>query len=83
MHRLFSHWKMPCYSKGSAINIFISYGELEKEVIPRVDAFISELKAKEYEGISSIKHIVVDSAGHGDSFPSMGVQSVTWLANLQ
>lgn len=70
-------------SKTSAINIFISYGELEKELIPKVDSFISELKGKEYDGISSIEHIVVESSGHSDSFPLMGVQSVTWLANLQ
>ena len=70
-------------SKTSAINIFISYGELEKDVIPKVDSFISELKGKKYDGISSIKHIVVKSSGHSDSFPLMAVQSVTWLSNLQ
>lgn len=70
-------------SHAAAINIFISYGELEKEASSRIDAFIREFKSKDYDGVSSLKHIVVESAGHSDSFPLMGVQSITWLANLQ
>ena len=70
-------------SKDSAINVFISYGELEKKLIPHVDGFIATLKNKKYQGISSLKHIVIESSGHSDSFPIMGVQSVKWLSSLQ
>ncbi len=65
------------------INVLISYGELEKELSPYVDDFISQLKIKNYKGISSITHTVVEASGHSDSFPLMGVQSVKWLSNLQ
>ena len=70
-------------SKDSAINLFVSYGDLEKKAIPHIDDFISRLKNEKYKGISSIKHTVIESAGHGDSFPVMGVQSVKWLSSLQ
>ena len=70
-------------SNESAINVFISYGELETESGPHVEDFVSQLKNKKYKGISSIKHVVIESSGHGDSFPIMGVQSVKWLSSLQ
>jgi len=70
-------------NKESTINIFISYGELEKKLIPHVEDFVSTLKNEKYKGLSSIKHVVIESSGHSDSFPIMGVQSVKWLSNLQ
>jgi len=70
-------------SKNSAINVFISYGELEKESGPHVEEFVSQLKSKKYAGLSSIKHTVIEASGHSDSFPQLGVQSVKWLSNLQ
>jgi len=69
--------------KKSEINIFISYGELEEELRPYVDEFISTLKDKKYKGLSSIKHIVVESSGHSDSSPLMAMHSLKWLKNLQ
>lgn len=70
-------------SKHSAINLFISYGELEKELSPYVEDFISRIKDEKYKGLSSIKHIVVESSGHSDSSPFMAIESVKWLKNLQ
>jgi predicted alpha/beta superfamily hydrolase len=70
-------------STESAINVFISYGELEKKLIPHVEDFISTLKNEKYKGLSSIKNVAIESSGHSDSFPIMGVQSVKWLSNLQ
>ncbi len=80
---LFAQENVALKNKQSAINVFISYGELEKKLIPHVDDFISQLNNKKYKGISSIKHIVVESAGHSDSSPMMAVRSVKWLSNLQ
>jgi hypothetical protein len=70
-------------SKASAINLFISYGELEKELSTHIEDFVAKLKNKKYEGISSIKHVVIESSGHSDSFPMLGVRSVKWLSNIQ
>lgn len=70
-------------STESAINVFISYGELEKESGPHVEEFVSKLKSKKYKGLSSITHTVIEASGHSDSFPQMGVQSVKWLKSLQ
>ena len=79
---LFSLENAALKSKASAINLFISYGELEKELSPHIEEFVTKLKAKKYEGLSSIKHIVIDDSGHSDSFPMLGVRSVKWLSDL-
>lgn len=80
---LFAQENVALKSKDSAINVFISYGELEKESGPHIEDFISTLRNKKYKGISSIKHVVIEFSGHSDSFPLMGVQSVKWLSGLQ
>ena len=79
---LFSLENAALKTKTSEINLFISYGELEQELAVHVDEFISKLKNKEYEGLSSIKHVVIESSGHSDSFPMVGVRSVKWLSSL-
>lgn len=80
---LFAQENAALKSKQSAINIYISYGELENKSSPHIDDFISKLKNKKYAGISSIKHVVIESSGHSDSFPMLGVRSVKWLKGLQ
>lgn len=82
-NELFAQASAKLNSAQPEINIFISYGELEKKLSPHVEDFISQLKGKNYQAISSIKQIVIDSSGHSDSFPMLGVQSVKWLSNLQ
>ncbi|PKG86219.1 hydrolase [Colwellia sp. 75C3] len=79
---LFSLENPALKSKTSAINLFISYGELEERLSPHIEDFVTKLKAKKYEGLSSIKHVVIESSGHSDSFPMLGVRSVKWLSNL-
>ena len=80
---LFSLENSALKNKASAINLFISYGELENELSTHIEDFVTKLKAKKYEGLSSIKHVVIDDSGHSDSFPMLGVRSVKWLSNLQ
>ena len=70
-------------NKKSEINVFISYGELEKKLSPHIEDFLSKLKDKKYQGLSSIKHVVIESSGHSDSFPLVGIRSVLWLSGLQ
>jgi predicted alpha/beta superfamily hydrolase len=79
---LFSLENAALKSKTSAINLFISYGELEKELSTHIEDFVNKLKAKKYEGLSSIKQVVIESSGHSDSFPMLGVRSVKWLSSL-
>jgi predicted alpha/beta superfamily hydrolase len=79
---LFSLENAALKTKAQEINLFITYGELEKELGVHVEAFITQLKAKEYEGLSSIKQVVIESSGHSDSFPMVGVRSVKWLSSL-
>lgn len=82
-NELFAQENAALKSQQSEINVFISYGELEKELTPHIEDFISQLKRKKYNAISSIKHIVVESSGHSDSFPMLGVRSVKWLSDMQ
>jgi len=79
---LFSLENASLKTKALEINLFISYGELEKELGVHVEDFITQLKAKKYEGLSSIKQVVIESSGHSDSFPMVGVRSIKWLSNL-
>jgi len=79
---LFSLENKALKSKALAINLFISYGELEKKLSVHIEDFVNKLKAKKYQGLSSIKHVVIDSSGHSDSFPMLGVRSVKWLSSL-
>ena len=80
---LFAQESAGLKNKQAKLNVLFSHGELEKEFIPYFEKFVSEFKAKNYAAVSSIKEIKVESAGHSDSFPLMGVQSVKWLSSLQ
>ena len=82
-NELFSQESEALKNKQLGINVFISYGELEKELTPHIEGFVSQLKDKKYNAISSIKHIVVESSGHSDSFPMLGVRGVKWLSDMQ
>jgi len=79
---LFSLENAALKSKALEINLFITYGELEKELGVHVEEFISKLKNKKYQALSSIKQVVIESSGHSDSFPMVGVRSVKWLSSL-
>lgn len=79
---LFSLENAALNTKALEINLFITYGELEQELSVHVEEFITKLKSKKYKALSSIKHLVIDSAGHSDSFPMVGVRSVKWLSKL-
>ncbi len=79
---LFSLENAALKSKAQEINLFITYGELEKELSVHVEDFIAQLKAKKYKGLSTIKQVEIESSGHSDSFPMVGVRSVKWLSNL-
>jgi len=80
---LFAQEHAALKSKQSAINVFISYGELEKESGPFIEDFVNQLRNKKYIGLASIKHIVVESYGHSDSSPLMAAHSLKWLKSLQ
>lgn len=67
----------------SAINVLTSYGELEKEIGPFVEGFVSKLSNKKYKGIASINNIVAESYGHSDSSPLVAAHGMRWLKNLQ
>ncbi len=79
---LFSLENATLKSKTQEINLFITYGELEEKLSVHVEEFITKLRAKKYDGLSSIKKVVIKSSGHSDSFPMVGVRSVKWLSNL-
>ncbi|MEW6982570.1 alpha/beta hydrolase [Colwelliaceae bacterium 6471] len=79
---LFSLKNAALKTKAQGINLFITYGELEKELSVHVEDFITQLKAKKYQGLSSIKQVVIEASGHSDSFPMVGVRSVKWLSGL-
>lgn len=63
-------------------NVLISYGDLEQDLSEHINEFISILN-KRNDNSLALQQIVIDSAGHSDSFPMLGVRSMTWLANLQ
>ncbi|BBN80550.1 esterase [Pseudoalteromonas sp. A25] len=79
---LFSKQSALLKDKNLKINVFISYGEREERLSKHVDELVTTLKGKQYPSISTIEHMVIDSSGHSDSFPMMGVASIKWLSSL-
>ncbi len=80
---LFDQQHAALKNKQSAINVLTSYGELEKEVGPFVDDFVSQLSNKKYKGIASIENVVAESYGHSDSSPLVAAHGLRWLKSLQ
>ncbi|CAH9049899.1 hypothetical protein PSECIP111951_00070 [Pseudoalteromonas holothuriae] len=68
--------------KKPKINLFVTYGDLEKELAPTIEHFVNTFKNKQYSLVSSISLTTIESAGHSDSFPEMGVRGVKWLSSL-
>lgn len=67
-------------TKGLNANVFISYGNLEKETSPYTDEIIALLKNKK-DGSLVIKHEVIEGT-HESAFPMTAVRSVTWLSEV-
>ena len=61
-------------------NVFIAYGNQEKELGKGVDDFITMLKAKNDQSLS-LKHIVVEGT-HQTAFPMTTVRGIYWLSDL-
>ncbi|NOU51955.1 alpha/beta hydrolase [Pseudoalteromonas sp. JBTF-M23] len=79
---LFAQQSANLKNKNLNINVFISYGEQEKELSGHIDEFVTTLKSQRYPSISKVEHVVIDAAGHSDSFPIMGAKSIKWLSSL-
>lgn len=67
-------------AKGLNANVFISYGDLEKESSPYTDEIIAMLKNKNDERLS-LKHIVIEG-NHETAFPMTAVRSMHWLSEI-
>ncbi|WP_440055141.1 alpha/beta hydrolase [Pseudoalteromonas sp. T1lg65] len=80
---LFSWQSNALNSDKPEINVYISYGEQEEKLIQYVEGFVETLKKNKYKRLSRIEKVVIESAGHSDSFPSMAVKSIKWLSSLQ
>ncbi len=61
-------------------NVFISYGDLERESSPYTDEIIAMLKNKNDERLS-LKHIVIEG-NHETAFPMTAVRSMHWLSDI-
>jgi len=61
-------------------NVFISYGDLEKETSPHTDEIIAMLKNKNDERFL-LKHEVIEGT-HETAFPMTAVRSMKWLSQL-
>ena len=66
---------------GFNANVFISYGDLEKELGTHIDQLVALLKNRNDKSLS-LTHAVVEG-DHQAAFPITGLRSVTWLSNLQ
>jgi len=59
-------------------NVFISYGDLEKETSPHTDEMIALLKNKNDKSLL-LKHEVIEG-NHETAFPMTAVRSMQWLS---
>ena len=67
-------------AKGLNANVFISYGNLERETSPYTDEIIAMLNNKNDERLS-LKHIVIEGS-HETAFPMTAVRSMQWLSQM-
>ncbi|GEM_PF-1084739 len=67
-------------AKGLNANVFISYGDLERESSPYTDEIIAMLKNKNDERLS-LKHLVIEG-NHETAFPMTAVRSMQWLSQM-
>jgi len=64
-------------------NVFLSYGELERETIVDLTSTLATKLAGRTQGTMPLKGpIVIEGANHGTAFPLTVVRGVTWLSNL-
>ena len=76
--RLSSNLNKHSYSHN---NVFISHGDLEKQLGEDVKILISLLKQHKESGLS-ITHNVIQGEDHKTAFPLTGVKGLMWLSNL-
>jgi hypothetical protein len=63
-------------------NVFVSNGDLEENLSPHINDFVSSLVKRNDKSLK-LKQVVIESAGHSDSSPMLTVRSIKWLVNLQ
>lgn len=66
--------------KASNLNVFISYGNQEEQLGERAERLIVQLKGNEKINLNLTKKIIEGS--HQSAFPTTGVTSIKWLAEL-
>jgi predicted alpha/beta superfamily hydrolase len=66
--------------KGINANVFVSYGDLEKEAGNHIEEFISLLKNKNDPSLSLV-HVVLEGS-HQSAFPMTAVRSMEWLSSI-
>ena len=66
--------------KGLKTNVFISYGDLERDTSPYTDEIIAMLRNKNYESLL-LSHQVIEG-NHETAFPMTAVRSIRWLSDL-
>ncbi|WP_444924199.1 alpha/beta hydrolase [Microbulbifer sp. DLAB2-AF] len=77
--RLESELNKPLMDIPKRTNVFIAYGELEKELGATVERFVSELKDQKLVNLT-LELAVIESANHTTAFPKTSVRSIYWLA---
>lgn len=61
-------------------NVFISYGDLEKDLDGQIKTFVNFLEKRGNENLT-IKHASIEG-DHQTAFPMTGVRSMNWLSDL-
>jgi len=72
---------LPLKNKNLKVNVFLSYGELERGYGRNIESFIANLRNENYESLILEKEII-KSAGHIKSFPETVVRAMYWLSNI-
>jgi len=62
-------------------NVYIAHGDQETDRVEPIKTFVQKLKKRSHEALS-IKYDVIQG-NHQTAFPVTGINSISWLANLQ
>jgi len=72
---------LPLRNNNLKVNVFLSYGELEKGYGKNIESFIAKLRNENYQSLV-LKKEIVKSAGHIKSFPETVVRAMYWLSDF-
>jgi len=76
---LLAKYQVEIASSSAKANVFISRGDLEKELTEHIETFVTSFQKHSDRKVSFTRAVI--KGDHETAFPETGIKSITWLAN--